>query len=178
MGWERGSQRGRGEGVGSCGGGVSRFGFVMEGAERDLRRVEDLAAFFGWYRADEYAVRGASDEVADAFVAGKQGHGVAIRLVCLPGREEFVQAFSIAIILHVSIEGTPPCGAATPEGRSGVCWIRVGLGGRRAHGRRCWDGFDQGECCCGCSGHSWILPMDSVRGLSVIFCKPLRRGHA
>src|ERR1017187_5447249 len=82
-------------GRGSCG--LSRLRFVLEGAERDLRRVKDVAALLRGDGADEYAVGRAGDEVADAFVAAKKGHGVAVSLVRFVGREDFVHAVGVAI---------------------------------------------------------------------------------
>ena len=144
----------------------------MEGAERDLRGVEELAALGGGNGFDEDGVGQASDEVADVFVSGKWRHGVAVRLAGLLGGEVLVRA-SATLILHVGVVGAPPGGAATLE-RLGVRGLGVEARGRRR--LRCWGGFDQAEFGIGCFGHSWILPVDSVRGSRVIFCNGLAVG--
>lgn len=50
----------------------------MHGVEGDLGSVKELAAPFWRDGANEDAVGGAGDEVADAFVAGEHGHDVAV----------------------------------------------------------------------------------------------------
>lgn len=50
----------------------------MEDIEGNLGSVKELAASFGGDGADEDAVGGAGDEVADAFVAGKHRHGATV----------------------------------------------------------------------------------------------------
>ena len=140
-----------GEGVGgtSCGGGFSRFRLVMEGAERDLRRVEELTAFLVGNGADEYAVGRAGDEVADVFVSGKKGHGAAVSLSRVNGREDSVAVFVVSIaIVHIGFEGASPGIAATLE-RLGARGIGVEARGRRDYGQRDRNGFDQVEYCFG-----------------------------
>jgi hypothetical protein len=58
-------------------GGFSRFWLVIQGDERDLRRVQELVGPLFGNRVDEYAVSRASDEVADVFITDKRGHGFA-----------------------------------------------------------------------------------------------------
>src|SRR5271157_742051 len=140
----------------------------MEGAERDLRRVEEPAAFLGGNGADEYAVGRAGDEVADVFVTGKRGHGDAVGRARVLGRKVSVAAllvFPIAIV-HRGFEGAPPGVAATLEG--------LGAGGIEARGgraeeRRDGGGFDQTEHCVDYFGHGGFS-IDSVRRARVILC--------
>ena len=133
----------------SCGGGFSRFGLVMEGAERDLRRVEELAAFLVGNGADEYAVGRASDEVADVFVSGKKGHGVAVSRARVLGRVDSVLVFVVPIaIVDIGFVGAAPSVAATLE-RLGARGIGVEARSRRDYGHRDGDGFDQVEYCYG-----------------------------
>ena len=126
----------------------------MDGAERDLRRIEKLAAFRFGNGADEDAVSQTCNEVADVFVSGQKRHSVAIRRARLVGREYLVRAGATAL-LHVSVVGAPPGGAATLD-RFFMGWIGFEAGGRCR--LRCWGGFGQAEFGIGCIGHRWILP--------------------
>ncbi len=140
----------------------------MEGAERDLGRVKELAAFLGGNGADENAVGGAGDEVADVFVTGKRGHGDAVSRARVLGRKVSVAAllvFLIAIV-HRGFVGAPPCVAATLEG--------LGAGGIEARGRRAQErrdggGLDQAEYCIDYFGHRGFS-IDIVRRATVILC--------
>ena len=67
--WKSGLYR-----VGGWGsGGSSAFLLVIQGGERDLRRIEKLVGPLLWNRVDEYALGYAGDEVADAALADKRG---------------------------------------------------------------------------------------------------------
>ena len=52
-------------------------GLLRHACEGDLGSVEELAAVFLFDGAEEHAVAGASDEVADILIAGEWGHGQA-----------------------------------------------------------------------------------------------------
>jgi len=58
--------------------GIGRFALVLDRGHGDPGCVEDLAAPVLRDGSYEDAVGGAGDEIADAFVAGKDGHGVAV----------------------------------------------------------------------------------------------------
>ena len=55
--------------------GFSRFWLVIQGGERNLRRIQELIGPLFGNRVNEYAVSRASDEVADVFITDKRGHG-------------------------------------------------------------------------------------------------------
>jgi len=57
---------------------VGGFWLVVEGTDSNLGGVEELGAFDGVDGANDHAMSGAGDEVADVFEAGEIGHGVAV----------------------------------------------------------------------------------------------------
>ena len=87
-----------------------------------------MAALFRRNGAEEDAVRRAGDEVADAFVAGEQGHGVAIGFGSGPGGRDIVLVVVIRIAL-AGFEGALP-GSAAAAGSG------FGVGGIGARSRR------------------------------------------
>jgi len=96
----------------------------MEGCERDLSSIEELVGPLFWNRVDEYAVGRAGDEVADAFIIGKRGHGFAVCGAGLVGGEKHVYA-AAGGSLKICIEGALPGGAAMFDGGPGL--FGVGL---------------------------------------------------
>ena len=121
----------------------------MDGAERDLRRIEKLAAFRFGNGADEDAVSQTCNEVADVFVSGQKRHSVAVGRTRLVGRADLVR-FGATALLHVGVVGAPPGGPATLD-RFFVGGIGFEAGGR--HRFRCWGGFGQAEFGIGWIGH-------------------------
>lgn len=93
---------------------VVLMGLVTECAEGDLRGVEELGAVLAQDGADEHPVRGAGDEIADAFIASERGHGVAVGVVSVVGGEDIIFAFGF-----FGIVAELPGLAASRDG--GVC---------------------------------------------------------
>ena len=88
---------------------------MREGIEGDLGGVDEPSAYFGGNGANEDAMGRAGDEIADALVAGEQGHGVAVGFPGFNGREDLVWLVIPFDGHHVGVEGALPCGAATAE---------------------------------------------------------------
>lgn len=155
-----------GRGGGGSWGGFGWFALTGECAEGDLGGVEELSALIAGDGADEDAVGGAGDEVADALKAGEDGHGVAVGVARLPVCKDFVQASAVALV-HVGLEGALPGYAAAAEGGFGAGGGGVrcesGAGREDGGGRDIRDGGHDRQLDCGFFGHSRILPMDSVR---------------
>lgn len=68
------------------------LGHESEDGEGGLGGVEEAGGFDGLDGADEDAVGGAGDEVADVLEAGERGHGVAIVGGGVAGGEDAVAA--------------------------------------------------------------------------------------
>ena len=66
------------------------FGLMSVGGEGHAGCGNQLISFRRENRADEDAVGCASDEIANALVAGKQGHGVAIGSAGVESSEDLV----------------------------------------------------------------------------------------
>lgn len=115
-----------------------------EEAEGDLGGVEDLAAAVGLDGADENAVGGAGDEVADAVGAGEERHGAGVGFSGLLGGQGAVDAvgFSFAVA-QAGVEGPLPGGSAFAQ--RGLRAFRDG--GRRGQGCRRFRVIEgEGEC--------------------------------
>lgn len=91
-----------------------RGGLAAERGERDLGGVEELGAAGAVDCADEHAVGGAGDEVADVFIPAERGHGVAVEMGGLAGGGGSVPAFG-----QFPLEDGVPGGEAAGDG--GVC---------------------------------------------------------
>ena len=61
-------------------GGLGLFAPELDERDCDLGGMEELGALIARNGANEDAVGGADDEVADAFVTDEHGHGVAVGL--------------------------------------------------------------------------------------------------
>ena len=97
----------------------------MESGEGDLRGVEELGAVFVRHGFDEHPVRGAGDEIADAFIVNERGHGVAVGCVRIDCGGDSVFAFrSVGLVAGL------PGFAASGDG--GACERRT----------RCGAGFE------------------------------------
>jgi hypothetical protein len=116
----------------------------MERGKRDLRGVEELVGPLLGNCLDEDAVGRASEEVADAFITGKRGHGFAVSRAGLVGGEDLVRAAPFRS-LHVCIVGSLPGGAATLDSGSGLLGVGIDYWQR--------NGFDEGKFGCGFWGH-------------------------
>ena len=81
--------------------------------------MKKLAALLLWDGADQDAVGGAGEEIADSLLAGEHGHGVAVGLARVSGGKYLVDVVAFGL-LHVSVEGSLPGGAAATEGDFGV----------------------------------------------------------
>jgi len=101
-----------------------RFRLLFKRTERDLRRVEKLGGLLFGNLVNEDAVGRAGDEVADAFIIGKRGHGFAVCGAGLVGGEKHVYA-AAGGSLKICIEGALPGGAAMFDGGPGL--FGVGL---------------------------------------------------
>jgi len=110
------------EGGGS--GVFSRFRLVMEGGERNLCRVQELAGALFRNRVDEYAVGRASDEGADVFTTGKRRHSFAESRIRLVRCVDLVKVVPGGI-LEGCIIGALPGGAATLDGCPGLFGVGV-----------------------------------------------------
>jgi hypothetical protein len=121
---------------------------VIEGAERNLSRIQKLAAFVGVDGSDEDAVGGAGDEVADALLAGEKGHGVAEGLGRIAGGIDGVSV-SAGAGVHVGFVGTAPGGAAAAEGSLAAGRAESWSGREGGCRGRVRDGFEEcGFCNC------------------------------
>jgi hypothetical protein len=134
----RGFWRGRGGGF-RCGG--LRFALGLDDAEGDLCRIEDLAASFGRDGADEDSVGGAGDEVADAFRAGEDGHGIAVPIAgVLRGKDVVVEVAGLLLRCFVS---AVPGGETAADSGFGAAATGAGSWGERGAGRGVTDGCDE-----------------------------------
>ena len=86
-----------------------------------MRGVEELGGVLARNGADEHAVRGAGDEIADAFMVKERGHGVTVGRVGVVRGEDIAFAFrSFGLVAAL------PGFAASGDG--GVCDGRGGGG--------------------------------------------------
>src|ERR1035438_2137085 len=116
--------------------GFSRFWLVIQGGERNLRRIQELIGPLFGNRVDEYAVSCASDEIADVFITDKRGHGFAESRTGIVSCENHRELAPV-LAFHVQIVDTLPCGAATLE--CDPAFFAVGAK------RRSRNGLDQAE---------------------------------
>lgn len=112
------------------------FGLLRHACEGDLGGVEELAAVFRFDGAEEHAVAGASDEVADILIAGERGHGQAKGF----GGTALGGVHVIGLLHGRRVNLSPDLGA---KGDGGV--FEGGVEGRfHALGGGGLDGFDHG----------------------------------
>ena len=133
------------------------LGLAADRAERDLGGIEELGALLAHDYVEEHGMGGASDEIADIFIAGERGHDIAVGFVGVDGGNCLV----FATCQFLPVDALPNLQAAG-DGR--IC------GGRAGFVLRDWDGYEL----CGCS-HVGVSPFEPlffiVRGVRVIICK-------
>jgi len=101
---------------------------VADSGEGDLRGVEELSAIFVLDNVDEHPVRGAGDEITDAFVIEKRGHGVPI------GRVSFVRSEDVFFTFqHLGLVAFPPGVPAARDGGVGEGRTGSGAGFEQAY---------------------------------------------
>ena len=106
------------------------FGLGLQGTEGDLGGVEELSAALRGDGADQDAVGGAGDDIANAIVSFENRHGIAIGGSSFAGSDELAEGARIVLLylFHVFVEGALPGGTATAQSRPGSCGTGWGTG--------------------------------------------------